>query len=128
MQQRVVSMEENDAEQEILLAFGNIEFVTGTADLVPGAVVGIDLLAEYMTKYPTKTIGLSGHTDSSGKAELNMKLSQKRADFIRDVLVTKGIAAERITAIGYGQSQPTSSNTTRSGRQENRRIEIEFNN
>ena len=128
MQQRVVSMEETKAEQEILLAFGKIEFVTGTADLVPGAVSGIDLLAEYMTTHPTKTIALSGHTDSSGSAELNMELSQQRADFIRDVLVTKGVAAERITAIGYGQSQPIVSNATRAERQKNRRIEIKFAN
>lgn len=128
MQQRVVSMEESRAEEEILLAFGNIEFVTGTADLVPGAVSGIDLLAEYMIAHPTKTIVLSGHTDNSGSAELNMELSQRRADFIRDVLVSKGIAAERITAIGYGQSQPIVSNNTREGRQRNRRIEIKFAN
>ncbi|MDF1582570.1 MAG: OmpA family protein [Methyloprofundus sp.] len=128
MQQRVVSMEERNAEREILLAFGKIEFITGTADLVPGAVAGIDLLAGYMTKYPAKTITLSGHTDSSGSAERNKELSQQRADFIRDVLVSKGIAPERITAIGYGQSQPVASNATATGRQQNRRIEIKFNN
>jgi len=126
MQQRVVSMEESKAEQEILLAFGKIEFITGTADLVPGAVSGIELLAEYMTTHPTKTIALSGHTDSSGSAERNMELSQQRADFIRDVLVSKGVSAKRISAIGYGQSQPAVSNATRAGRQQNRRIEIKF--
>jgi len=128
MQQRVVSMEESKAEREILLAFGKIEFVTGAADLVPGAVSGIDLLAEYMTTHSTKTIALSGHTDSSGSAERNMELSQQRADFIRDVLVSKGVAPESVTAIGYGQSQPISSNATIAGRQKNRRIEIKFNN
>jgi len=128
MQQHVVSMEESKAEKKILLAFGNIEFVTGTADLVPGAVSGIDLLAEYMIAHPTKTIVISGHTDSSGSAELNMELSQRRADFIRDVLVSKGISSERISAIGYGQSQPIVSNDTRQGRQKNRRIEIKFAN
>ncbi len=127
MQQRVVSMEASDAEREILLAFGKIEFITETADLVPGAVAGIDLLAEYMKKYPAKTIVISGHTDNSGSAKFNMTLSQKRADFIRDVLVSKGISEKRISSIGYGQSQPTVSNATGSGRQENRRIEIKFN-
>jgi len=127
-QKKLSTMEEDNAEREILLAFGKIEFVTGTADLVPGAVSGIDLLAEYMTTHPTKTIVLAGHTDNSGSAELNMELSQRRADFIRDVLVSKGIAAERITAIGYGQSQPIVSNATRAERQKNRRIEIQFAN
>jgi hypothetical protein len=58
-----------------------------------------------MGKYPDKKVTLEGHTDSTGSAELNKKLSQQRADFIRGVLISKGVAADRITAIGYGQSQ-----------------------
>ena len=125
-QQRLLEMQANEAEREILLAFGKIEFVSGTANLVPGASQGIDLLAGYMNKYPNKTVALSGHTDSSGSAKLNKDLSQQRADFIRDVLISKGISPERIIAIGYGESQPVASNSSRSGRQKNRRIDIRF--
>lgn len=125
-QNQLHAMQANEAERDILLAFGEIEFVTGKADLVPGASKGIDMLADYMEKYPNKKISLAGHTDSSGSAELNKNLSQQRADFIRDVLISKGVAAERITAIGYGQSQPIAPNNTRAGRQKNRRIEIAF--
>jgi len=125
-EQNLLEMQANEAEREILLAFGKIEFVSGTANLVPGASQGIDLLAGYMNKYPNKTVALSGHTDSSGSAELNKNLSQQRADFIRDVLISKGISPERITAIGYGESQPVASNSSRSGRQKNRRIDIRF--
>ena len=126
VQQRLLDMEATVAEREILLAFGDIEFVSGTANLVPGASQGIDLLADYMHQYPDKTVTLSGHTDSSGGAELNKNLSQQRADFIRDVLISKGISPERMTAIGYGESQPIASNGTRTGRQKNRRIDISF--
>jgi len=126
VQQRLLDMEASEAEREILLAFGNIEFVSGTANLVPGASQGIDLLADYMRKYPDKTVTLSGHTDSSGSAELNKNLSQQRADFIRDVLISKGTSPERISAIGYGESQPIASNATTVGRQKNRRIDISF--
>jgi len=94
---------------------------------VPGASMGIDLLANYMGKYPDKKVTLEGHTDNTGTAELNKKLSQQRADFIRGVLISKGVAADRITAIGYGQSQPVASNSSASGRQKNRRIDIKFN-
>ncbi|NOQ14678.1 MAG: OmpA family protein [Methyloprofundus sp.] len=125
-QNRLLEMQANEAERDILLAFGQIEFVSGTANLVPGAAKGIELLAEYMHKYPSKTVALSGHTDSSGSAELNKNLSQQRADFIRDVLISKGISPERITAIGYGESQPVASNSSRAGRQKNRRIDIRF--
>lgn len=126
VQQRLLEMEANEAEREILLAFGEIEFVSGTANLVPGASQGTDMLANYMTRYPNKTVFLAGHTDSSGSAELNKNLSQQRADFIRDVLISKGISPERISAIGYGESQPVASNATSVGRQKNRRIDIRF--
>ena len=126
-QQQLLKMQLSESEREILLAFGNIEFVTGTADLVPGASSGIDLLASYMEKYPDKKVTLEGHTDNTGSAERNMELSQKRADYIRNVLISKGIAANRITAIGYGQSQPVASNSSQAGRQKNRRIDIKFN-
>ncbi len=125
-QSKLLQMQLTEAEREILLAFGDIEFVTGTADLVPGASVGIDLLAAYMQKYPSKKVTLEGHTDNTGSTKLNNELSQKRADFIRSVLMTKGVAANRITAIGYGQSQPVASNSSSAGRQKNRRIDIKF--
>ncbi|GFO72432.1 OmpA-OmpF porin, OOP family [Bathymodiolus japonicus methanotrophic gill symbiont] len=125
-QDKLLGMQLAEAEREIIMAFGNIEFVTGTADLVPGASTGIDLLATYMAKYPEKEVTLEGHTDSTGSAALNKKLSQQRADFIRSVLITKGITEDRITAVGYGQSQPIASNSSASGRQKNRRIDISF--
>jgi len=84
------------------------------------------MLAGYMSKFQEKEVTIAGHTDSSGNAKLNKKLSQQRADFIRNVLVTKDVAENRITALGYGQSQPIAENTTRAGRQKNRRIEITF--
>ncbi len=126
-QRQLLALQARETERAILAEFKRIEFVTGTADLVPGATKGIDALANYMSKYPTKTVVIEGHTDSSGSSKLNKKLSQERADFIRNVLISKGIAADRITAIGYGQSQPIAPNTTAAGRQKNRRIELNFN-
>jgi outer membrane protein OmpA-like peptidoglycan-associated protein len=126
-QQQLLALQAREAERKILSAFKQIEFVTGTADLVPGATKDIDALVNYMSQYPTKTVAIEGHTDSSGSAKLNKKLSQERANFIRDVLISKGIAADRITSIGYGQSQPIAANTNAAGRQKNRRIELNFN-
>jgi outer membrane protein OmpA-like peptidoglycan-associated protein len=80
-----------------------------------------------MSKYPNKKITLSGHTDNTGSTKSNKKLSQQRADYIRDVLVSKGSSLENITAIGYGESQPVVSNNSSAGRQKNRRINISFN-
>lgn len=126
-QQQLLTLKARKAELAMLAKFKQTEFVTGTADLVPGAAVGIDTLAQYMNEYPTKNVAIEGHTDSSGNAKMNKKLSQERADYIRDVLISKGVSAERITSIGYGQSQPIAENTSASGRQKNRRIELNFN-
>jgi outer membrane protein OmpA-like peptidoglycan-associated protein len=98
-QTKLQAMEGLEAEREILLAFGKIEFVSGTANLVPGASQGIDLLAVYMSKYPNKKITLSGHTDNTGSTKSNKKLSQQRADYIRDVLVSKGSTLEKYLCI-----------------------------
>jgi len=125
-QQNLLAMQANEAEREILLAFGQIEFVTGTSNLVPGAAAGIDMLAGYMSKFKAKKVTIAGHTDSSGSSKSNKKLSLERAESISNVLVTKGVNKNRITAVGYGESQPIAENKSSAGRQKNRRIEITF--
>ncbi|MEM0933684.1 MAG: OmpA family protein, partial [Bacteroidota bacterium] len=67
---------------------------------------------------------VEGHTDSVGSAKTNQRLSESRANSVRDFLVDKGIGADRLTAIGYGEDKPIATNNTRSGRAQNRRVEI----
>jgi outer membrane protein OmpA-like peptidoglycan-associated protein len=69
-------------------------------------------------------IEVAGHTDSRGSDAYNMKLSQQRAEAVRNYLVSKGIAADRLSAKGYGESQPVAGNATDEGRFENRRVEL----
>jgi outer membrane protein OmpA-like peptidoglycan-associated protein len=69
-------------------------------------------------------IEVAGHTDSRGSDEYNTKLSQRRVDAVRDYLVSKGIAADRLFAKGYGESQPVADNATDEGRFKNRRVEL----
>ena len=68
----------------------------------------------------------TGHTDSVGSDAYNQKLSERRAAAVKDYLVSKGIAASKITTIGKGESQPVATNKTAAGRQKNRRVDIEF--
>ena len=68
----------------------------------------------------------TGHTDSIGSDAYNQKLSERRAAAVKDYLVSKGIAASKITTIGKGESQPVATNKTAEGRQKNRRVDIEF--
>ncbi|WP_201578691.1 OmpA family protein [Psychrobacter sp. Pi2-52] len=80
-------------------------------------------LVEFMRQYPNTVVTIEGHTDSRGKDNYNQDLSQRRVDAVKDVLITEfGIDSDRISAIGYGESQPRASNDTVDGRQLNRRV------
>ena len=69
-------------------------------------------------------LAIEGHTDNIGSDEANMKLSQQRADTVLDFLVQQGLAADALTAVGFGKADPVADNSTTEGRQKNRRVEI----
>ena len=88
-----------------------------------------DLLAnlvDIINKCPDATVTIEGHTDSDGSAKYNKQLSQKRADAVKAYLENKGVAKERLKAVGYGESKPIASNATKEGKSKNRRIEFKF--
>ncbi len=101
----------------------DVEFDTGKATIRKESYPRLDSVVEYMTHKKSARIEISGHTDNVGKPEKNKKLSEKRAQACRDYLISKGVAGDRIVAIGYGDELPIASNDTAAGRQKNRRIE-----
>jgi len=105
----------------------NVLFDTNKAVVKPKYFNEIKKVADYMTKYPTAAAVIEGHTDSVGKVAANVKLSQRRADAIKKILVEKyKIDKTRISAVGYGPKKPIADNKTASGRQKNRRVEAVF--
>lgn len=74
--------------------------------------------------YPALRVEISGHTSNEGKREFNMKLSRKRAEAVKDYLVSAGIDESRIGTIGYGPDKPIADNDTKEGQEKNRRIEF----
>lgn len=80
-------------------------------------------LADFMKQYPATNVEVAGHTDSVGPDAYNQKLSQRRADAVKQVLVNDGVAANRVTSVGYGESRPVADNATEAGRAVNRRVE-----
>lgn len=78
----------------------------------------------FLKKYPNRNVLIEGHTDSVGGETYNLGLSQRRADAVMVVLISKGISEKRITAKSYGESRPVASNATSGGRQLNHRVEI----
>ncbi len=100
-----------------------VRFESGKAILTDDSHARLDTIVEYMTYKKSARIQISGHTDNVGKKKANKRLSQKRADAVRDYLVSKGIDASRIDTVGYGDERPIAPNDTPEGRQRNRRIE-----
>ncbi len=102
----------------------NILYATGAADLYPESFVTLDEFAEYLKTNSTFKIEIQGHTDNVGKEIDNVALSETRADNVKKYLETKGIAANRVTAKGYGASKPIGNNATVDGKAKNRRTEF----
>jgi len=102
-------------------------FAVNSSSLRHGLYNELDRVAQILTAYPQTTILVAGHTDSTGSEEYNMTLSQKRADSVKNALVQRGVAAQRINAVGYGEGQPVGDNETEFGRQQNRRVEVRIN-
>ena len=107
-------------------AFSSLEFETGSSVIKSNSYKGLDRLAEALRTNPDWIIRLSGYTDSSGSVAKNVQLSQDRADSVKLYLERKGIAGNRIIAVGYGPENPIASNNTAAGRAQNRRVEIQI--
>ena len=110
----------------IVMLPGDVLFDTGSSALAPGAYERLRSLAASLNRYPDTNIVVKGHTDSTGAESYNLKLSEERAENVRKYLVAEGVSPSRVTAIGFGEAYPLVSNDTSSGRQQNRRVELEI--
>lgn len=100
-----------------------ILFDTNKALIKPMYMNEVAQVANFMKQFPESKTVIEGHTDSRGAAKYNQKLSQRRADAVRDTLVNKyGVSAERVRSVGYGEDRPVASNATEAGRAANRRV------
>jgi outer membrane protein OmpA-like peptidoglycan-associated protein len=115
-----------ETEQGMLLRLPEteVQFPVSKATLPKGELPSLDRVATLLTDFPKLTARIEGHTDSSGRAETNLTLSQARAEAIKEALVTRGIPAERIEATGVGAAKPIADNATKAGSRLNRRVEI----
>jgi outer membrane protein OmpA-like peptidoglycan-associated protein len=109
----------------VITLSGAVLFVTAKWDLLPTAQTKLNDVANALTKEdPTSKIVVEGHTDTQGGAAMNQELSQHRAQAVRDYLVTRGVASERISAVGFGMTRSIADNASPEGRANNRRVEI----
>jgi outer membrane protein OmpA-like peptidoglycan-associated protein len=112
---------------ESRIAFESLEFENGKADILPSMHKDLDRLANFMIDHPKFKLNISGHTDSQGKEDSNLRLSQARADAIKAYLIYQfKIASARIDAHGYGSAKPIVDDNTEEQRKLNRRVEFDI--
>ena len=105
-------------------AMQGIQFETAKSNIKPVSYPLLNQIAEAFIDNPSWLIEVQGHTDNVGAADYNQKLSEARANSVRDYLIKAGVPEERLTAVGYGLTKPIADNKTAAGRKENRRVEF----
>ena len=108
----------------ILTLPGSVYFDSGHSDVKPGARERLARIGQALAGVPDRKIVVEGHTDSTGPAKFNMKLSELRAESVKAGLVESAVSKDRIETHGYGSTKPVASNGTPEGRSQNRRVEI----
>jgi outer membrane protein OmpA-like peptidoglycan-associated protein len=111
-------------ESGVVVTLGDVLFASGEAQLVEGGRSSLEEVVDLLQTEPDKKIRVEGHTDSLGDAETNLKLSEQRAQAVREALISLGVAAERISAMGMGEDFPIASNEDEAGRAQNRRVDV----
>ncbi|MDY0292798.1 MAG: OmpA family protein [Desulfuromonadaceae bacterium] len=128
MRQSLANVEDasvrRDAQTLAVTFKSDLLFDVDSATVKPGGYDELRRVAEVLNAYPQTRLQIAGHTDSTGPEEYNQRLSERRAEAVKYILVNYQVASQRISTIGFGESQPIAGNDTPSGRQINRRVAI----
>jgi len=117
---------EKEVVEVIKTAFNNLEFATAKDIILDPSKPALDELAEVLMKKPLWKLEISGHTDNVGDDNANLVLSKKRAESLKNYLVSKGISADRMETLYFGETKPIADNNSPEGREKNRRVEMKI--
>jgi outer membrane protein OmpA-like peptidoglycan-associated protein len=120
-------LQTNDSARGLIVNMSDVLFDTGSFTLKPGAREKLAKVSGILLAHPGLNMQIEGHTDSVGSDGFNVRLSEQRADSVRDFLGEQGVSLSSITAQGFGKAEPVATNDTPEGRQRNRRVEIVVN-
>jgi len=124
LRRRLELMELRQTDRGVVVTLGDVLFAVGETRLQPTARSNLQDVVELLQSEPDKRIRIEGHTDASGPAQVNQRISLERAEAVRDTLVAMGISADRIQAMGMGEDFPIASNEDAGGRNRNRRVDV----
>jgi outer membrane protein OmpA-like peptidoglycan-associated protein len=124
VQAELDALKAKPTDRGLVLTLGDVLFDSGRAELNPGAYRNLDQLVQFLTQHAERRVEIDGYTDSIGTDSFNLDLSQRRADSVKSVLISRGIDPARIVSRGYGKDFGVASNSDSGGRQLNRRVEI----
>jgi outer membrane protein OmpA-like peptidoglycan-associated protein len=117
-------LQTRDSARGLIVSMSDVLFDTGKYSLKPGAREKLAKVAGILLAYPSLNIEVGGYTDNVGGDAMNQTLSENRANSVRDYLVQEGVATNSVSAKGFGNTLPVSSNDNSAGRQQNRRVEL----
>jgi outer membrane protein OmpA-like peptidoglycan-associated protein len=126
LESELADLKGKKTDRGIVVTMGDVLFDTGLATLKPGAYSTIDRLATVLKEDAQRKVLIEGHTDNVGSDEYNQGLSERRAASVQAALFERGVAADQIRTVGKGESTPVASNDSPVGRQQNRRVELVF--
>jgi outer membrane protein OmpA-like peptidoglycan-associated protein len=124
LRQRLKNVQATRGDRGMQMTLDDVAFGPGRSTLRPEAEGLLGNLIEFVERDPNSQIRIEGHTDSTGNANANQLLSQKRADSVREALIASGVDGSRISAVGFGSDHPVASDDTAEGRAKNRRVEV----
>ena len=128
LQRQIDGMQARVTDRGLVLTLGDVLFASGAANLNPNGDPHLAKLGAFLNKYMDRTVLIVGYTDSIGGQDYNLGLSQRRADSVKIYLVQQGIDSSRLSASGQGMSSPVADNSSATGRQQNRRVEVVIEN
>lgn len=126
LQEQLEELKAQPTPRGMVVTLQDVLFETGKAELQPGAMSSLAQVAEVLREDPQRKVAIEGHTDNTGSPEFNQALSERRAQAVKDALVSQGASPDQITTRGLGPSSPVASNDNAAGRQQNRRVELVF--
>lgn len=124
LESQLKQLQAEQTERGTVVTLGDVLFDVDKAQLNPGGQRNVSQLAGFLNQNSDRQVLIEGFTDSTGSAEYNRQLSERRANAVRDALVDEGVDARRIRTRGYGEAYPVAANDSEGSRQLNRRVEV----